>query len=160
MYDNDLEYSDSAQKSRTLLIAVGIVIGIILTVIGAMTLGPAVAKMPMASPLAASLSSSGQDSWTHKELLDHLRSRGLRFQAEPRNSFSMYLFQPHSKQQGYPDEYIQAHGLGKGTVQVSKIMSEQTARDAAGVYGENAFAWKQFLFSGDPAFIREIRKAF
>lgn len=85
-------------------------------------------------------------SWSHTEMIQHLKGKGLKFEAKPthRGGFwgPMMIFEFNG------DEVY---------VQVRK--SAQEAKDAASTGGERGFAWGRFIFAGEPKHLAEFKKA-
>jgi hypothetical protein len=104
------------------------------------------------------------DSWTHQDLINHLRSNGLKFGARPYSTGgllggpSMFFFRPGKEWEAKTLPLTDFLGSWDGIVLVELMKSNDVAREKAGVMGTGGFAWGRFLFRGDPAFLSEIRQ--
>jgi hypothetical protein len=108
---------------------------------------------------------SAQPDWTHRELLAHLRSRGLQFfSTEPPGGMTSrpaLLLMPEKdglrllSLPAYP--FTDEHW--RGCALVEKWPTPGEARDQAGLKGEYGLSWGYFVFIGDKAFLAQIRKA-
>lgn len=87
--------------------------------------------------------------WTHKELLEHLESRGLKVEVVERVSF------------GINGPYVRCRldGHRGRTADITLTGSDAEAREKAAVEGGEAFAWGRFLFDGEPEQLKKIRAA-
>ena len=109
------------------------------------------------------------DTWTHRELIAHLKARGL-----PLISRVATIGGAHgpamwvAKQSGNAirdDKMYLEMGAGDssppvvldGVVYVQKMKAADSARDEAGTT-TSGFSWGRFLFLGDSDLLREIRK--
>lgn len=97
----------------------------------------------VASKVVGPSASREGESWTHKELAEHLKSKGLQFEERPTHHGGFY---------GTPMEF----DFGDGTVLVVLMDTAQKARDNAGA-NPGAHAWGRFYFSGSKKRVEEIR---
>lgn len=146
------------QTRRTGILAAGIVAGVALTVFVAVVVsnsGGSVSDGVTAPPRSA-------DDWSHKELIDHLKSRGAKFVAVPsKHGLRMYLFPPQTRNPEHLASVLDA-GAPPGNLvyaTVDKLGSSQEAKDVAGVSGNNAFSWGRFVFVGHSDVTSGARRA-
>lgn len=85
------------------------------------------------------------DSWTHKELLAHLKAKGLEFR-EGRSGTG--------DREERPFVYIFWDG---GKVRINLEESPQIARDKAGVEPEISIAWGRFFMTGTKESLAKVR---
>jgi hypothetical protein len=117
-----------------------------LAVLLAAAAGCGPAATPTGKPINGATSPGGDPStWTHAELVAHLHSRGVDFQAKG-TDFGTF-FGPAMEFE-FP---------GGETVYVQVRKTDQEARDEAGPKGTEAFAWKRFYFNGPPRRLAAIR---
>lgn len=88
----------------------------------------------------------GYGDWTHKELLEHLRKKGMQFDAKTVSAGG--LMPPAVKLIRDPD-----------SIRVVKFKTAQEAKDSAGAsQNAAAFSWACFVFDGDTALLRDVRR--
>lgn len=88
----------------------------------------------------------GYGDWTHKELLEHLRKKGMQFEAKTVSGGG--LMPPAVK-------LIR----GSASIRVDKFKSSQEAKDSAGAsQNPGAFSWACFVFDGDSAILGDVRR--
>lgn len=119
---------------------------------------------PVPSPDPKPPKGAVQD-WSHKELIAHLRSKGLQLEADAAetgsaNGPAMYFFPPGKQ---HVRRILDGPGAGVAAywvdvAYVQKRKSAEEAKDRAGVL-EEGFAWGRFVFMGDPLFLDKIRRA-
>jgi hypothetical protein len=129
----------------------------------------AASGLAVAAAGAVALFGGRWSDWTHADLITRLESKGIPVAAVRSDrgpGLSMYFFTG-----GVEYEYRQLavmfdDGMGVGKIQmhgqvvrVSKMDSSAQARDEAATRGERGFAWRRFLFDGDPGFIEKIKAA-
>jgi hypothetical protein len=86
------------------------------------------------------------DTWSHAEMIGHLRAKGLRFKAKETHLGA--FFGPAMELEFAGDNVY---------VQVRK--TAQDAKDHASPKGEKAFAWGRFFFEGEPKRLAQIEQA-
>jgi hypothetical protein len=103
------------------------------------------------------------ETWSHKELIAYLQSKGVRLYSYRTNRGcfygpAMYFLTVSVK---YPSLLDQEAELGSwnGRAYVQKLASAQGAKDKAGTGGDRAFSWGRFYFSGDDAFLKQMQDA-
>jgi hypothetical protein len=144
------------------------VCAVVFLVIG-LFIGLSLRRPPSGSPGVSASPADARD-WSHKELVAHLRSRGLTFDTmtpwsgHAHEGRPALLFVPDANAQNGKLPYIlpqvrYAGDLWKGSALVEKCRADQEARDEAGVLDRFGFSWGPFLFRGDPAFLESIQKA-
>lgn len=111
---------------------------------------PAAAEKPREKEGASQPKADVGDDWTHKELLDHLRSKGLSLEMD-------YGVHPT----GWPTATFIPKGTGGNLIPGPTVGSvlcpdNQKARETAGPYGNGGFAWKRFAFDGRRKEDREL----
>ncbi len=104
------------------------------------------------------------ESWTHKELLDHLTKKGMKIRSVPTNRGFMSGPALFIVAQDSPvtteDDADKAYEEKKsGVVACILRKTAQEARDDAGTR-PNRWASGRFVFAGDMAVIAEIQKHF
>jgi hypothetical protein len=102
---------------------------------------------PGGAPVAAVQGSS----WTHKELAEHLRSRGVRVTVVPALDLG-----------GRPAAWFYDGPEGDHTPRVLVILAADTrdAREQAGALGADSWSWGRFAFQADgPELAARYRRA-
>src|SRR5262245_4562043 len=105
------------------------------------------------APVRPSPDREGQ-SWTHRELADHLETRGLKVGLAPLN------LGLHPEEE--PSVLLMAKGSDLGSVVILK-RTTQAAAESAGAMSDLGFSWGRFLFLptkvGSPSLVPQIKKA-
>lgn len=130
------------------------------------------AKGAAAAPVAIDSWSAGREgeNWTHRDLLNHLATRGVRAEASAaklglaQGPAMWFIQSPITYEQRgklhwldtiqHEQTYIESTGVT--WVYVQKLASAGAARDEAGM-SQNGFSWGRFHFNGDKEFLRRIR---
>ncbi len=139
-------------RTRTGLVAAGVIGGSFLLcggVVAILLVKKDSGVVP--SPFGPSERRAGKE-WTHKDLADHLKAKGLKFDMteseRPGSLVVRFDFRP-MRLVG-DDEWA--------TVTVTKAETPEAARDEGGL-AEDRMSWGRFWFRGPKVFLDRIRKA-
>ena len=105
------------------------------------------------------------DSWTHKELAEHLERKGLRYKMIPANRGiaigpAVYFVREGSPAAVGQKEAEAAESDKSPDVVYCQIRKTvQDAKDQVGIVGENGFSSGRFIFLGNPKALDRIRTA-
>lgn len=96
------------------------------------------------------IATSARDSWTHRELIAHLKAKGLQFEAKPSIAFGIYG--------GTSMEFFFASDAGENGTVVLLLKDRQTAREVGGARPDG-YVWGRFFFAGKKENLDAIRRA-
>ncbi|VTT98883.1 ---NA--- : [Gemmataceae bacterium] len=103
-------------------------------------------------------SGDGPD-WTYREMLDHLRSRGLKVNLGHYRSGQFFLLSGGDVDVHSASVHLDEHVRLPGVVTFEKTASAKVARESAGQYESGTFAWGRWVFFGNEATLDKFRMA-
>lgn len=169
-----MTFDDIPQRRNSgLLVAVAtgclFAIGLAAVAFYAKRQGPQLKGQPAVSVDTWSAAREGE-SWTHRDLLNHLATRGVKAEAKAAKLGSTYgpamwfVRSPLTDEQRGKLQWLESvqgeqayiDSIGVTWVYVQKLPTAGAARDEAGL-SQNGFSWGRFHFNGDKEFLRGIR---
>lgn len=149
--DADLEFVRKIRRKRRFRLSTYIPLLIIAGVVGVVGGG---AMLVIA---AKALPTLGSESWTHVELANYLKSRGISVYRCPGHAGVYYMADP--PRAGFSDsEYQHMMRFGGEIVLVNLMASPTQAREIAS-QSEVSFSWGRFVIVGSGDYATSIRAA-